>query len=134
MEDDSRDFRQHLADEQWYARHHLKRLGNTQQQLREEMLDSTETHTSTHSERWDPYSYHTQQSAASPLAKYLRTTAEGQEQVVLDVNQVEAKSGFVGIGQIKLSPDQQMVAYTVDTANGSEAYETQSQPKGLTGF
>ena len=61
------------------------------------------------------------------MAKYLRTTAEGQEQVVLDDNQVEAKSGFVSIGQIKLSPDQQMVAYTVDIADGSEAYETQVQ-------
>ena len=82
---------------------------------------------STHPERWGPFSYYTQQTAASPLAKYIRTTAAGQEQVVLDVNQVEAKSGFVSIGQIKLSPDQQMVAYTVDTADGSEAYETQVQ-------
>ena len=45
MEEDSRDLRQHLADEQRYARHHFKRLGKLQQQLHEEMLDSTETHT-----------------------------------------------------------------------------------------
>ena len=43
------------------------------------------------------------------------------------MNKVKAKDGFVAIGQVKLSPNQQMVAYTIDTADGNEAYESQVQ-------
>ena len=57
---------------------------------------------------------------------YLRTDLQGQEQVILDVNHIQAKSAFVSIGQVKLSADQQTMAYTVDK-DGSEVFEARLQ-------
>ena len=73
-------------------------------------------------ERWGAFSYRTEQSEARPQPKYLRRDQEGHEEVVLDVNSVNAGGSFASIGQLKLSADQTLVAYTLDT-DGSEAFE-----------
>lgn len=73
-------------------------------------------------ERWGAFSYRTEQSEARPLPKYLRRDQEGHEEVVLDVNNLNAGGSFASIGQLKLSADQTLVAYTLDT-DGSEAFE-----------
>lgn len=89
---------------------------------------------STHPERCQSFNYYTQQTEASPLAKYLRQDDENREQVVLDINQVQTNTSFVSIGQVKLSTNEQLVAYTIDVGNGNEAYEARVQSIGGMGF
>lgn len=60
------------------------------------------------------------------MPRYLRKDSHGHEQVVLDMNEVHRDGGFWAVGQVKLSADQQHVAYTVDT-DGSEAFEARVQ-------
>lgn len=59
-----------------------------------------------------------------------RTDSQGCLQTVLDVNDVQADGDFISIGQVKIAPNQQQVAYTVGTANGKEAYDVVVQSIG----
>lgn len=74
-------------------------------------------------ETWGTFSYYAEHADTAALPTYMRTDSHGHRQVVLDANSVQSNSNLVSIGQIKISPDQQMVAYTVDVGDGSEAYE-----------
>lgn len=47
----------------------------------------------------------------------------GHRHVVLDPNNMQTGSRLVSIGQIKICRDQSMLAYTVDTGDGSEVYD-----------
>ena len=51
-------------------------------------------------------------------------------EAVLDVNSVDANSGLVSIGQVRISPDQQLVAYTLSAASGAETYDAHIRPIG----
>ena len=60
------------------------------------------------------------------MSKYLRQNSKGEEQVVLDLNAVYDQTTFCSFGQVKLSSDQQLVAYTLDL-DSSEVFETRIQ-------
>lgn len=64
------------------------------------------------------------------MPTYTRIDAQGYKEAVLDVNNAHANSELVSIGQVKISPDQQLVAHTVSVADAAEAYDAQIQPIG----
>ena len=82
-------------------------------------------------ERWGAFSYHAEHKHAATLATYIRIDLQGHQQVVLDPNQVQTPSGLVSIGQVKISRDQSMLAYTVDAGDGTEAYNATIQVIGM---
>ncbi|KAL3150348.1 hypothetical protein ABBQ32_000191 [Trebouxia sp. C0010 RCD-2024] len=53
--------------------------------------------------------------------------------VVLDPNNMQTGSRLVSIGQIKICRDQSMLAYTVDTGDGSEVYDAVISIIGVAG-
>ena len=56
---------------------------------------------------------------------------QGNQQVVLNPNQVQTPSGLVSIGQVKICRDQSMVACTVEAGDGTEAYNAIIQVIGI---
>lgn len=84
----------------------------------------------THAETWGSYSYYTEQTKERPLVAYMRQNAQGDVDSVLDVNDIQANSNLISVGQVKLEPNQQLVAYTVDTTSGGESYEALVQTIG----
>ena len=86
----------------------------------------------THPETWGPYSYYTEQTKDSPLVAYMRQDAQGHVQHVLNVNDIQSNSGLINVGQVKIAPTQQLVAYTLDTTSRGESYEARVHKIGGT--
>ena len=86
----------------------------------------------TRPEKWGAWMYYTEETEDRPLVAYMRRNAQGCEQVVLDLNDIQAESDSINIGQVQIAADQQLVAYTVDTTGGAEVYEAVVQQIGGT--
>ena len=78
---------------------------------------------------WGPWLYYTRTTAGDEYARHYRcprpaddspTVDEQHEQLLLDPN-VLADGGFLSLGAFSISPDQQRLAYSLDT-NGEETY------------
>lgn len=78
---------------------------------------------------WGPWLYYTRTTAGDEYARHYRcprpaddspTVDEAHEQLLLDPN-VLAAGGFLSLGAFSISPDQQRLAYSLDT-NGEETY------------
>ncbi|MGI4838401.1 MAG: S9 family peptidase [Janthinobacterium lividum] len=78
---------------------------------------------------WGPWLYYTRTTAGDEYARHYRcprpaddspTVDEQHEQLLLDPN-VLAEGGFLSLGAFSISPDQQRLAYSLDT-NGEETY------------
>ncbi len=68
------------------------------------------------------YAYYTRFETGQQYPIYLRKSVKtGQEQVLLDVNQMALGKDFYQIGHYAVSPDQQLLAYAEDT-NGRRQY------------
>ena len=84
----------------------------------------------TRPEKWGVWMYYTEETEDRPLAAYMRRNAQGCEQIVVDLNNIQADSDSISIGQVQIAADQQLVAYTIDTAGGGEVYEAVVQQIG----
>jgi oligopeptidase B len=78
---------------------------------------------------WGPWLYYTRTTAGDEYARHYRcprpaddspSVDEQHEQLLLDPN-VLADGGFLSLGAFSISPDQQRLAYSLDT-NGEETY------------
>ena len=77
---------------------------------------------------WGPWLYYQRTTAGDEYPRHYRcprpadslAVDEGAEQLLLDPNQL-ADGGFLSLGAFSISPDQSLLAYSLDTS-GDEIY------------
>lgn len=110
------------AERLWYdtATGHLRSLVET---LRSEMLSRVPATDLAVSWSSHGYSYNTVLPAGREFAQLLRRRNDGESgaEVMLDVNELADASGYVELGLWAVSPDQRLLAYSVDRT-GDEVY------------
>ncbi|KAK0575078.1 hypothetical protein LWI29_033700 [Acer saccharum] len=127
---DDPDFIKHLHRENSYAHGFMADTHNLQRTLFSEMKNRMPTNISTPPERWGPwlyYQYIPEGKEYPLLCRRLETillNSKGgfpKEQILLDWNEVAEKHGYVHVGTCRVSPDHNVLAYTLDTT-GSERF------------
>lgn len=66
--------------------------------------------------------YRTVIPAGGENARHLRRRPDGEDELLLDENVIAARSGYVEIGTVQPSPDQNLLAWASDTT-GAEVYQ-----------
>lgn len=102
-----------------------KMMSHTQE-LRESLIDEmtarleeTDTDVPVH---WGPYVYYTRTEEEEDYSIHCRKMGEnGEEEIVLNENILAAGHDYFELGAMAISPNQQLVAYGIDT-NGTERY------------
>jgi oligopeptidase B len=120
---ESAELRTHLeAERLWYdtATGHLSSLVET---VRSEMLGRVPATDSTVSWRLQGCYYYTSLPAGREYAQLIRDFNDPETaEVLLDLNDLLDESGYVELGLTLVSPDQKLLAYSVDRT-GDEVYE-----------
>ncbi|XVE74405.1 hypothetical protein DITRI_Ditri12bG0014300 [Diplodiscus trichospermus] len=135
------DFLNHLSHENSYAQAFMADTQPLQRTLVTEMKNRMPSKVSTPVERFGPWLYYeyipegkeypvfcrrleTQRLGwAERLLSYAKA-GFGREEILLDWNEVAEKHGYVHVGQCRISPDHNYLAYTLD-ATGSEQFMLQ---------
>ncbi|MCX6048035.1 MAG: oligopeptidase B, partial [Chloroflexi bacterium] len=89
-----------------------------QEQLYQEMRTRIQQTDLSVPEQIGDYFYYqrTQEGQQYPIYCRKPVQADGAEEILLDQNQLAAGHAYCGIGNFKVSPDQQLLAYSLDTA------------------
>lgn len=138
---DDPDFSNYLNQENSYAQSFMADTQTLQRTLVTEMKNRMPPEVSTPVERFGPWLYYeyipegkeypvfcrrleTETLGwAEKLLSYAKSRF-GREEILLDWNEVAEKHGYVHIGQCRISPDHNFLAYTLD-ATGSEQFMLQ---------
>ncbi|HCF30593.1 MAG TPA: oligopeptidase B, partial [Cyanobacteria bacterium UBA11049] len=113
----------YLEAENAYTSAVMQHTEGLQVKLYEEMLDRIEETDLSVPYRLDDYYYYsrTESGLAYPIYCRKRSSLEAPEQVLLDQNQLAQGHEFFSLGVFKVSPNHQILAYSVDTT-GAEQY------------
>lgn len=106
----------HLEAENAWTEAALGALTPLRRQLYDEMLSRIQESDQSPPSPSGPWSYYsrTLQGKAYPIY-CRRPTVGGDEQILLDVNEVGRDQRYIRMGMIETSPDHQLLAYAVDT-------------------
>lgn len=120
MRDDSRSqqaIREHLIAENKYCDKVLKPTETLQNALFEELKGRIEKDDATVPVKDGAYWYHSEVSGDDEYARHYRATSfEGENKtLLLDVNQLAAEHEFYDLGEIGISPNDELLAYSEDT-------------------
>lgn len=135
------DFLNYLNQENSYAQAFMADTGSLQRTLVAEMKNRMPSKVSTPVECFGPwlyYEYIPEGKEYPVLCRRLQTNKPGwaekilsyvkaefrREEILLDWNEVAEKHGYVHVGQCRISPDHNFLAYTLD-ATGSEQFMLQ---------
>lgn len=113
----------YLEAENAYTSAVMQHTENLQVKLYEEMLGRIKETDLSVPYRLDDYYYYsrTESGLAYPIYCRKRNSLEAPEQVLLDQNQLAQGHEFFSLGIFKVSPNHQILAYSVDTT-GAEQY------------
>ncbi|XP_022725806.1 uncharacterized protein LOC111282119 [Durio zibethinus] len=129
------DFLDYLNQENSYARAFMADTQTLQRTLVTEMKNQMPAKVSTPVERFGPWLYYEyipegkeypvfcrrlgtkRRGWAERLLSYAKAGL-GREEILLDWNEVAEKHGYVHIGQCRISPDHNFLAYTLDATGG----------------
>ncbi len=108
--------RKHLQRENAYAAAQLAAIEPKRKQLVEELTALTEVEYDDPPERYRGFCYakHYDPKLDHPVL-FRQRDCQGPREVLLDLNQIKTKSGFVALGDWDVSPDEQRFAYSLDT-------------------
>lgn len=97
-----------------------------QEQLYQEMRNRIQQTDESVPEQMGDYLYYqrTQEGQQYPIYCRKPASPDGAEEILLDQNQLAAGQPYCGIGNFKVSPDQRLLAYSLDIA-GDETYTLQ---------
>ena len=112
----------HIEAENQHTDAVLAPLGELRDELFEELrgrIRETDTSLPIPRGEWETYQ-RTVEGQAYPIY-CRRPRGGGEEQVLLDQNELSAGHDYVGIGDLAISPDDRLLAYTIDTT-GSEQH------------
>ncbi len=118
----SRKVIEHLQAENRYAEGVMASTAELQHQLYDEMVARIEETDQSAPMPHGPYAYYTRTEQGKQYLIYCRRpVAGGEEQILLDGNQLAAGEEYFRIGAFEPSPDHRRLAYSVDT-EGDEVY------------
>ena len=106
----------HLKAELAYAEAFMAPTKALQQKLYDEMLSriqQTDTNVP-YRERGHFYYSRTEEGKQYPIFARKRGSLDAAEQVILDVNRLAEGKQFMSVGEMKISPDENLLAYTTD--------------------
>ncbi|XP_051146105.1 uncharacterized protein LOC127261771 isoform X2 [Andrographis paniculata] len=134
------DFTNYLNDENSYAEAFMRDTEEIQRTLYTEMVSRLPASISTPPQRWGSWLYYQSVPEGKEYPVLCRKLSVekkgwvyrvldrfrgfGKEQVMLDLNEIAEKHGYVHVGTCKVSPDHNFLAYTLDTT-GSEQFKLQ---------
>jgi oligopeptidase B len=112
----------HLQAENAWTDAQLAHLAELRKVLYEEMLGRVQETDTTTPAPWGPWLYYTrtEQGRAYPI-HCRRPRGGGDEQVMLDTNELAQPGSYLGMGMVEVSPDHRWLAYAVDLS-GAERY------------
>ncbi len=117
------DVMKYLEAENEYARAVMRPTESLQEELYRELLGRMRETDTTAAEKRGGYLYYTRNEKGLEYAIHCRKkgTPGAEEEVLLDENVVAAGHEFLSLGVFEVSPDQSLLAYSLDTT-GSESY------------
>jgi oligopeptidase B len=112
-----------LEAENGYTEAMTKHTGEFQEQLYKELLGRIKETDLSVPEKIDDYYYYTRTEEGKQYPIYCRKkgSLEASEEILLDQNVLAVGHNYLEIGVFKVSPNQKLLAFSVDT-NGSESY------------
>jgi len=119
---DRKDIIQHLEAENAYAAAMLKSAEEPQQKLYTEMLARIQQTDQSAPLPIDEFEYYSRTEEGLQYPIYCRR-AKGQEQVLLNLNELAKTEKYMRLGNYAISPDHKLLAYSIDTS-GDEVYTT----------
>jgi oligopeptidase B len=113
----------YLEAENQYTATMMEHTEGLQTKLYQEMLGRIKETDQEVPERLDDYYYYTRTEEGKPYPIYCRKTGslDAPEEVLLDQNELATGHTYCGLGVYEVSPDHQLLAYSVDTS-GAETY------------
>lgn len=122
-ERDSPEVRDYLEAENHYAAAMMKPTAELQRELYAEMLGRIREDDSSPPARDGEFFYYsrTEEGRAYPVFCRKHGSLDAVEEILLDVNELASEHEFFRLGDLELSPDQSLLAYSYDTS-GDEAY------------
>ncbi len=107
----------HLEAENAYADAVLAPLAGLQAELFEELVGRIKQDDATVPVREGDYFYYTrfEEGGEYPIHARRKGDMEAEEEILLDVNEMARGHGFFQVANLSVSPDQQQLAYLVDT-------------------
>ncbi|MBL7014087.1 MAG: S9 family peptidase [Candidatus Marinimicrobia bacterium] len=122
-EKSSPDVLDYLKAENKYTKANMLHTQSVQNRLFREMKRRLKENDSTAPHKWKDYWYYSRTEKNKQYSIFVRKreTLDAKEEVTLDVNEFTADHDYVFLSGYKISPDQRMLAYTIDF-DGSENY------------
>ncbi|MCK4428092.1 MAG: S9 family peptidase [candidate division Zixibacteria bacterium] len=113
----------YLEVENEYTEVMMKHTKKFQERLYEELLGRIKETDLSVPEKIDDYYYYsrTEEGKQYPIYCRKKGSLDAKEEILLDQNALAKGHDYFGIGAFKISPDHQLLAYSVDTT-GSETY------------
>ncbi len=120
---DAEEVREYLEAENAYTEAETGAGGSARDALYAEMLGRIREDDSSPPSRHGDYEYYTRMETGRAYPIHCRRPwrSHGGEEVLLDVNALAESHDFFHVGDLEISPDHRLLAYTFDTA-GSEAF------------
>src|SRR5262249_21149939 len=114
----------YLDAEEGYLQAVMKPTQAFQEKLYQEMLGRVQQTDLQVPYEWGGWRYYSRTKAGAQYQIYCRKRAgeKGSEEVILDLNELAKGSSFLDLGAYTVSPDGNLLAYTIDVA-GDRAYK-----------
>jgi oligopeptidase B len=112
----------YLETENRYADSVMRHTESLQEHLYREMRGRIQETDLSVPERRDHYLYYRRIESGGQYPVFCRRLidAEGDEEIILDLNQLAVGHGYFRIGSLEVSPDHGLLAYTVDVSGSEE--------------
>ncbi|MFN5309118.1 MAG: S9 family peptidase [Candidatus Kapaibacterium sp.] len=111
----------HLHAENAYTQQVMAHTQELQEELYKEMRAKIKETDMTFPDKMGDYYYYSRTEEGQQYPIYCRHYENGEEEIILDVNQLAAEHAYFSLGTLKLSPCQTFLAYSYDV-DGSEYY------------
>ncbi|MHA2224205.1 MAG: S9 family peptidase [Candidatus Hodarchaeales archaeon] len=123
-EKENPEVQKYLEEENKYSEAIMKHTEEFQKQLFEEMKGRIKEDDISAPEQMGNYQYYWREEKDNQYKDYYRKRISGtaEEELLLDLNALAASFEYLAVGLFKISPDQNLLAYSLDTT-GSEHFE-----------
>lgn len=112
----------YLQAENKYTETVMKPTENLQEKLYKEMLSRIKETDLSVPEKIDDYYYYTREEKGKQYKIYCRKkgSLDAREEILLDANELAKGHNYLDVGVYKVSPDHQLLAYSIDTTGAED--------------
>lgn len=112
---------EHLKNENLYAERVMRPTQKLQKQLYKEIRARITENDMSVPVKHGPYTYYVRTKKGKQYAIHCRREGErGKEQILLDENELAKGSEYFSLGDIEVSPDHRLLAYSIDTKGNED--------------